>query len=584
MEYRNPLFSFGVTVDGVDYQGGALPSQFRLSECSEGALPEGVTCALRFENHSGKAVRLERIFWDFRESDVRADGAFRSDRCYIEGWSMPTPSGVRKYDQCDFVYNPDYLRYAIGEPEEYVAGKPGRYRSENVVMLQETAKDGKATAILLAGFVTSHHQYGRFIVKKQPDGVAVRAISAADGRLVEDGEAVESETLMLSCGDDAEKLLRDYAARWGRNMCAVVGRKSPLGWCSWYYYFDKVTEADIVENVDYLAAHRREFPVDVIQIDDGYQHDCGEWLKTNDKFPRGLAWLAKYISERQMTPGLWLAPFLVSENCALWHEHQEWLIHDSQGRVLQDMDWRTGKCAILDSTHPGARQWLRDLFRQVRQLGFKYIKIDFLACASAVRQGVLHDPKATRLDNLRLGLQAIREGMGEDGQILTCTAPTAAVVGLADYNRIATDITPFWNRPGDFDEAPNVPNVCRNVINHTYMHRRLFINDPDTIIVREDNTELTRNECAFWRDAVRLAGGSLLLSDRMSTLTGERAQWLEELVRHYDENDVWPVDRMENYPPEEWRGVNRLTGRPVSGHFDYQQRLSEVSLDGAAAQ
>ena len=81
-----------------------------------------------------------------------------------------------------------------------------------------------------------------------------------------------------------------------------------MGWCSWYHYFDGVTEADITANL----ARAGDWPFDVFQLDDGYQPAIGDWLATNEKFPSGVDGVAAAIAAAGFVPGLWIAPFIVA--------------------------------------------------------------------------------------------------------------------------------------------------------------------------------------------------------------------------------------------------------------------------------
>ncbi|HWQ21566.1 MAG TPA: hypothetical protein VN478_02415, partial [Clostridia bacterium] len=57
------------------------------------------------------------------------------------------------------------------------------------------------------------------------------------------------------------------------------------GWTSWYNYYTSVAEEIIQHNLDALSA--QQVPLDVFQIDDGWEHAIGDWLTTNHKFPAG---------------------------------------------------------------------------------------------------------------------------------------------------------------------------------------------------------------------------------------------------------------------------------------------------------
>lgn len=54
-----------------------------------------------------------------------------------------------------------------------------------------------------------------------------------------------------------------------------VPQSVPTGWCSWYYYYSRVTENDVLENLEWLRRHRTELPLDYFQIDDGLSARAG---------------------------------------------------------------------------------------------------------------------------------------------------------------------------------------------------------------------------------------------------------------------------------------------------------------------
>jgi alpha-galactosidase len=61
-----------------------------------------------------------------------------------------------------------------------------------------------------------------------------------------------------------------------------------------------------------LKEMRSEFPVEIVQLDDGYQTVLGHWDRTNAKFPSGLERIAAAIRAAGFTAGLWTAPFLAA--------------------------------------------------------------------------------------------------------------------------------------------------------------------------------------------------------------------------------------------------------------------------------
>jgi len=382
-----------------------------------------------FRNTSGKAIR----FGGFRFT-LSAFAAVPGPRIriYREGWTMASAAASVRYGECDFEVDPGYLSFAVSAPEDYSSNTPNRFTAEHVVVLN----DKESGQSLLAGFISSADQFGRFTIELNEQGISrFVAYSSADGIVVEPGQQVVSEELIFLEGEDGYGLLEEFATHWGRRMKALSWSHIPTGWCSWYYYFEKVTQEDVYENAAYLQAHRDEFPVEYLQLDDGYQSALGDWLTPNDKFPDGLQTLATKVSACGLKPGIWLAPFMVEERSRLFAEHPDWMVHDEKGNVVWTTVWRGSRVAVLDGTHPQAQEYLTHVFSTLRQWGFHYVKIDFLVYACQGKGGCYHDRTATRAQALRRGVEAIRKGMG-DGFILGCTTPLGPVVGLVNGERI----------------------------------------------------------------------------------------------------------------------------------------------------
>ena len=523
----------------------AAPRGLVLSESETGGVRR-----VALENRSGAVVLPEELGW-------RKTGAGDFDvpglKVYVESWQMASPCGVRNWDDEPFDYSPDYLPNCVSTPGDFRPGERGRFLSDNMCCLRRP--DG---AMRLFGFTTVADRFGHFDVKLGKDGVeGFYALCACDSAELPSGGRIETESLLVLDGTDTEALFAAYADRWAADSHARLRFSAPVGWCSWYYYFSRVTLADVIENMDWFAA-RRDDPdfgkVRFIQLDDGWQTALGDWRGSNGKFPGGLARFADEATKRGFTPAVWVAPFAVEEGAAVAAEHPDWLLRDAAGAPVSTMTWREGhRVFALDATHPAVLAHLEALFRDIRALGIDYVKLDFCMLESSAPDVAYHDRTATRAQALRRGFEAIRRGFGDDGFILGGTMVFSSAVGLVDAMRVSTDITPYWDKPGEHAEAPNVPNVCRNVIHHAYMNGRLWVNDPDTLIVRDDNTELTRSEVELWERAVAFASGSLLLSDRMSTLSPERLALVRRALADAGAyRNAFPADRWERTFPTRW--------------------------------
>ncbi len=546
--------------------------------------PGGAMLA-KLTNRSSASVRFNQFSFGASYSMDGADFLAipgRRLRVHKEGLTMATPTASLRYGDRDFELNPEYKPFAVLAPSEYRDDVPNKFSAEYAAILN----DSESGASALFGFISSADQFTRVVIELEERGVArLEAISCGDGITIDPGESVCSEELVILASGDAYGLLERFASLCGRRMNAQTWSHTPTGWCSWYYYFAKVTETDMVENIRWLKENKAEFPLEYIQLDDGYQAALGDWLVCNDKFPKGLPFLIQETKAAGFKPGLWVAPFLVENSSLLYQAHPEWMVKDKDGQTVWAMEWRGSRAAILDCTVQAACDWLTATFATLREWGYDYVKLDFVAHEIGVISlgGRYADPKTTRAQALRRGLEAIRRGFGDDKFIVGCTCPFGTAVGVANGMRIGTDITPYWQKGNKtYKEAPTVPNVCRNIINRRYMHQRLWLNDPDTHIARVDSNDLTEAEVKLWTSAVWLTGGALLLSDRFSTLTPERAALSKMLLKAPDAfTETRPLDFLEREFPAIWfarSSTSRTSYALGVFNFDQEARIFKVTL------
>lgn len=317
--------------------------------------------------------------------------------------------------------------------------------------------------------------------------------------------------------DDVIATVERLSAELGRRMGART--PAPLRvWCSWYSYFREVTLGDMLDNA--RLAKERELPFDVFQLDDGFQADLGDWFGADPTFGGHARDLPAQLAELGYRAGLWLAPFLVGPNSKLFAAHPEWLLKDDAGAPLLLGDNWGGPYAALDTTHPEALAWLRDLAATCRGWGYDYLKIDFLYAAAF--PGVRHDPAVSRAQAYRMGLQAIRDGLGEDGFLLACGAPVAASIGIVDAMRTGPDVTPFWDdQPrrvllGD-GAVPATRSALQTTLARWYQHA-WYQPDPDVMIARRELSLLRDHERGAMLGMLDTIGGLRASSDPIAML------------------------------------------------------------------
>lgn len=374
---------------------------------------------------------------------------------------------------------------------------------------------------LVVGFTSARDWLGTVAVQAAIAGHRLTASNWLEGRTIAPGEVVRSERLLLTTAPADHAALAAYARAAAADMGARTRTHAPTGWCSWYYYFEGVSEAAMLRNLDVLTAERRRVPIDVVQLDDGYQTAIGDWLSLNAKFPGGMRTLTDRIHAAGFEAGIWLAPFLVAENSAVFHDHPDWVLRDRAGEPVPAIfNWQV-RCFALDLTHPGVLTHLREVIRTiVEDWGYDYLKIDFIY-AGALR-GEHHDRQATGVQAYRRGLALIREAAGERF-VLGCGAPFLCSVGLVDGMRVSPDTAPDWEHPDGTGASPALINAIRSTLAHHWMHPHWWTNDPDCLIVREADSRLSEAEVHTWATVVALSGGMVLLSDDLGSLEPARA-------------------------------------------------------------
>ncbi|MEN8183548.1 MAG: HAD-IB family phosphatase, partial [Myxococcota bacterium] len=289
--------------------------------------------------------------------------------------------------------------------------------------------------------------------------------------------------------------------------------------------------------LDALVRHRDELGVEVVQLDDGYQRAVGDWLETCSSFPSGLAALAGAIREAGFVPGLWTAPFCVVPESRLMQAHPDWLLRHGEElhRGLIHEVWaREGWVFVLDPSRPEVRAHLRDTFAALADMGFTYQKLDFLYAAAM--QAEASDPSLSRAARLRRGLEAIREGAGAEAFLLGCGCPLGPALGLVDGMRIGPDVAPSWDIagapriPGIEETQPSTRNAVRNVMARAWMHRRLWLNDPDCLMTRTRDTQLTTAERDTLAAVIAASGGMTIFSDDVPALSPSSRERVRESV------------------------------------------------------
>ena len=392
-----------------------------------------------------------------------------------------------------------------------------RYISREQVVL---VLPSQAQPVLVAGSLRMDRFFLDIEIETDEDDETLMSLAFVfdlEGVELAPGESVQLPPVLIATGRDPVVQMEAYAADAAQEMRARVPGHVPTGWCSWYYFYNRVSEADVLANLGEMA--REGHPAEYVQIDDGFQEYTGDWLTPNAKFPSGMASLAARIRDAGYKPGLWLAPFVMHEDSAVLRGHPEMALKTHTGETVFVETW-LGRCAVLDCTHPAAEAWLREVVGTVvREWGYEYLKLDALAFA-ARSPGVVryHAANTTAPANLRRGLEIIREAAGADTFILGCTCHFGPALGLVDAMRVGPDVKELWAE----GPRPSVKHAMRLALQRNWMHRRWWANDPDCLIVRDTDTALNEAEVRFLATGIALSGGMVVASDDLPKVSPGR--------------------------------------------------------------
>jgi len=268
--------------------------------------------------------------------------------------------------------------------------------------------------------------------------------------------------------------------------------KPIVGWCSWFAYFNKVTEENIKETADALSEVLLPYGYDYLQIDDGYQRGQGLpelWLKPNMKFPNGLKHLVKYIKDKGLKPGIWTNVAFNQMDFA--EKNKDLFVLDKEGDPARG-NWID---ISIDGSNPEAiNRLVRPIYRGLKDMGWDYFKVDALRHLRYEGYNSYPDhfreKQKDRAEAFRNLVRAVREEIGRESFLMGCWGIRPELIGIIDGCRIGTDGYSF--------AGLSQYNSFNNVV---------WLNDPDHI-------ELSPEEAYRSTMATSLTGSLFLLTDK----------------------------------------------------------------------
>ncbi len=369
-------------------------------------------------------------------------------------------------------------------------------------------------------------------------------------------------------------------------------KTAPAGWNHWLAFFREVTEKDIVDHADFVAKNLKQFGMEHLQLDDGYDHeDRRLWVKNWDPvtFPHGPEWLAKYIKSKGLIPGLWTVPYCYSVKDA----NPDWFIRDDDGNIL--MDYQGG--GELDFTRQDVidEYWI-PLWKEFKRQGWGYYKFDMgnTSYMWYTYQHNFFDTTISSYEATRRTMSIWREIMGPQVWHVNHPDVNGGRMGFLDLAGCGRDPGVGWEK---------MNNMLEVISNNAYQNHIVWFTDPDCIVLRgkPDRADGGRRPGSIKTDFLTLEEArtcaSLLGISGMQYLSGDDLLNLEEdrldLIRKtIPVLPIFPIDLFgrsrdrNRYPEIIDLKVNQRSGvydviavtnwqnQPVSRSINFKKELS----------
>ncbi|UJF32635.1 glycoside hydrolase family 36 protein [Paenibacillus hexagrammi] len=389
---------------------------------------------------------------------------------------------------------------------------------------------------LLVGFIDAVRHLSEFRIRTDES----RALDFLEASCLFDhvelapGESREGGWLRLDAGEPFTAVER-YVEAKRRATGSVAMHNPPSVFCTWYYYGDTVSQEDVYTNLEVLK--QKDFPVDVVQVDEGWEQRFGNW-DANHRFPDGMQQVAQRIRNAGYRPGIWTAPFLVEPRSDMRFYHDDWLLKDANGDPVLFYMNNTDNM-VWDVTHPEVQAWIEGLYRKLTGWGYTYHKLDFTRAVALDGDYQYYNPKATRAEAYRMGIEAVRRGIGEDGYLLICGGMFSAPSGLVDAHRTSSDVLSMWSEWRGKQGGKVAPfTIKQNVLR--YWMNPLWHNDPDALMVRRRETKfrsldlslglLTEDEARVTALNQYWGGGLNCFTEPMAEIDADRIGLMRHLI------------------------------------------------------
>lgn len=371
------------------------------------------------------------------------------------------------------------------------------------------AKDG-----FIIGSVT--HDTWKSAVEYTSKGAAVDtlcAYSGANTALTRDqsphgtvrGESITSAVFMLGFYENWKDGMMEYAHvnTTFTPKRASVGTSNPIGWNSWGSVQTDLNYNMAIATSDYIKNNLQDSWEDENNV--VYVNLDSFWDNMNDEQLRAFV---ERCEANGQVPGIYSSPFV------MWWDEEGMKNYIIPGTDCSYNDIRLKKadgsfygndidgCYPLDVTHPVTELHFTNQLNRLMNLGFKYIKLDFLVHGS-LEGDYYNDDIQTGIQAYNYAMEKVCDIVGDDVFINLSMAPIFPY-NYANGRRLCCDS--YYN----IDETEYVLNS----LTYGFWESGLYDHiDPDHIVVWGKDGKATKAEAKSRLVSGIITGGSFLAGD-----------------------------------------------------------------------
>lgn len=364
------------------------------------------------------------------------------------------------------------------------------------------------------------------------------------------GTRLKSPKLLIGLFNDWRKGMETYAEA---NALVAPPRQwtkgNIFGWNSWGAMAENLNFTGVLDVSDYISTqlqpnHFTNNGTAYVILDSYWDNLTDYQLKT----------FARRCVDNGQVPGIYWSPF------ADWGE--------DGSRTMEGTNYRYGDAYLyvngqpkkiasraLDPTHPGTRQRMSYFINRFKELGYKYIKFDFLNNAILEADSYYDKRITTGVQAYNSGMKYLAELCGDDLFMALSIAP-AFPAQYGNSRRITCDA---WGAKEDTE-------YVMNGLSYGWWLGKVYnFNDADHLVLHKDNYNEAENRMRITSGVIT---GTYILGDNFSrtgTCIGDPAarQKTEQFATNAEVNAIarigqsfYPVDGAKASGKNSW-GRNR---------------------------